>query len=95
MNIYGYVRVSSIDQNEDRQILVLRTLEILAGLLINEDIFRYNRELFHFPNLSGLVLVKGRSPHITICHILNLQNKYHSMIKQKKESVHTAEMRTG
>lgn len=28
MRIYGYVRVSSIDQNEDRQLLALRDLEI-------------------------------------------------------------------
>ena len=29
MNIYGYVRVSSIDQNEDRQIAALREVPYL------------------------------------------------------------------
>ena len=28
MNIYGYVRVSSIDQNEDRQIAALREVSV-------------------------------------------------------------------
>ena len=28
MNIYGYVRVSSTDQNEDRQLLALQELNI-------------------------------------------------------------------
>ena len=26
--IYGYIRVSSIDQNEDRQLIAMRSLEI-------------------------------------------------------------------
>ena len=28
MNIYGYVRVSSVDQNEDRQIAALREVSV-------------------------------------------------------------------
>ena len=28
MNIYGYVRVSSIDQNEDRQMIALREADV-------------------------------------------------------------------
>lgn len=34
MNIYGYVRVSSTDQNEDRQMVALREVDVQTRCLI-------------------------------------------------------------
>ena len=38
MKIYGYIRVSSTEQNEDRQVIALSTLEIpLENLFIDKQ----------------------------------------------------------
>ena len=34
MKIYGYIRVSSADQNEDRQLAVMRELQIPQGNIV-------------------------------------------------------------
>ena len=34
MNIYGYIRVSSRDQNEDRQLLSLKQIGVLERIFI-------------------------------------------------------------
>lgn len=52
MNIYGYVRVSSTDQNEERQMIALRETEVPA-----KNVFMDKRsgKDFDRPNYKKLV----------------------------------------
>ena len=55
-NVYGYVRVSSKDQNEDRQVITMREMQVPE-----ENIFIIRSGVVLVLNDSG-ALVSGRVP---------------------------------
>ena len=59
MNIYGYVRVSSIDQNEDRQIAALREVSVPEKKIFMDKQSGKDFERPYYKNVNTL----GREIH--------------------------------
>jgi len=79
MKIYGYVRVSSMDQNEDRQIIALRDAAVLE-----KDIFtdKQSGKDFDRPNYKKLVRKLKAGDLLYILSIDRLGRNYEEIQKQ-------------
>ena len=79
MNIYGYVRVSSIDQNEERQIVALRDAAVPE-----KDIFmdKQSGKDFDRPNYKKLVKKLKAGDLLYILSIDRLGRNYEEIQKQ-------------
>lgn len=79
MNVYGYVRVSSVDQNEQRQ---LDALEMLAVLKKNIFIDKQSGKDFERPNYKRLVRRLKAGDLLYIISIDRLGRNYEEIQKQ-------------
>ena len=79
MSIYGYVRVSSIDQNEDRQMIAMKE----AGVL-RRDIFmdKMSGKDFNRQEYKKLVSRVKRQDTIMILSIDRLGRNYEEILEQ-------------
>ena len=79
MNVYGYVRVSSLDQNEDRQILALK--EVFVS---EENIFvdKQSGKDFNRPNYKRMVQILKMGDMVYIHSIDRLGRNYEEILQQ-------------
>lgn len=79
MNVYGYVRVSSVDQNEQRQMNALNTLAVLKK---NIFIDKQSGKDFERPNYKRLVRKLKSGDLLYIISIDRLGRNYEEIQKQ-------------
>lgn len=79
MNIYGYVRVSSIDQNEDRQMVVLREADVPEK---NIFIDKQSGKDFERPCYKRLVRELKKGDLLYVLSIDRLGRNYEDIQKQ-------------
>ncbi|MCM1223597.1 MAG: recombinase family protein [Lachnospiraceae bacterium] len=79
MNIYGYVRVSSIDQNEDRQMIALRDMAVLKKNIFMD---KQSGKDFERPNYKRLVKKLKAGDILYILSIDRLGRNYEEIQKQ-------------
>lgn len=79
MNIYGYVRVSSIDQNEDRQMIALRDMAVLKKNIFMD---KQSGKDFERPNYKRLVKKLKAGDVLYILSIDRLGRNYEEIQKQ-------------
>ena len=79
MNIYGYVRVSSVDQNEDRQLVVMNENNVPKG---NVYIDKQSGKDFERPQYKKLVKKLKAGDLLYILSIDRLGRKYEDVQKQ-------------
>lgn len=79
MRIYGYVRVSSIDQNEDRQLLALRDLEISTRCIFMD---KQSGKDFNRPNYQKMVKKMRSGDLLYIMSIDRLGRNYEEIQQQ-------------
>lgn len=79
MNVYGYARVSSLDQNEDRQILALK--EVFVS---EENIFvdKQSGKDFNRPNYKRMVQILKMGDMVYIHSIDRLGRNYEEILQQ-------------
>ena len=79
MNVYGYVRVSSLDQNEDRQILALKEI-----FVPKENIFidKQSGKDFNRPNYKRMVQILKMGDMVYIHSIDRLGRNYEEILQQ-------------
>lgn len=78
MNIYGYVRVSSTDQNEERQMIALRETEVLAKNIFMD---KQSGKDFDRPNYKKLVKKLKAGDLLYILSIDRLGRNYEEIQK--------------
>ena len=81
MNIYGYVRVSSQDQNEDRQIIEMQGLEILGS---NVYIDKQSGKDFNRPQYQNLLRILKSGDLLYVKSIARLGRNYEDILSQWK-----------
>lgn len=79
MNVYGYVRVSSLDQNEDRQIFALKEV-----FVPEENIFidKQSGKDFNRPNYKRMVQILKMGDMVYIHSIDRLGRNYEEILQQ-------------
>ena len=78
-NVYGYVRVSSIDQNEDRQLIVMDENSVPKG---NVYIDKQSGKDFERPQYKKLVKKLKQGDLLYILSIDRLGRNYEDIQKQ-------------
>ena len=79
MGIYGYVRVSSTDQNEDRQMIALRETQVLEK---NIYVDKQSGKDFDRPNYRKLLKKLKAGDLLYILSIDRLGRNYEEILKQ-------------
>lgn len=79
MNIYGYVRVSSTDQNEDRQMIALREVGVPEKNIFMD---KQSGKDFDRPNYKKLVRKLKAGDLLYILSIDRLGRNYEEIQKQ-------------
>lgn len=79
MNVYGYIRVSSTDQNEDRQLLVLKELGI-PDMQIYAD--KQSGKDFHRPQYKKMLKTIRRGDLLYVLSIDRLGRDYEEVQNQ-------------
>ena len=79
MNVYGYVRVSSLDQNEDRQILALKEVFVPEE---NMFIDKQSGKDFNRPNYKRMVQILKMGDMVYIHSIDRLGRNYEEILQQ-------------
>ena len=79
MGIYGYVRVSSTDQNEDRQLIALRETQVLEK---NIYVDKQSGKDFDRPNYRKLLKKLKACDLLYILRIDRLGRNYEEILKQ-------------
>lgn len=79
MEVYGYVRVSSTDQNEDRQMIALRQMNIAEG---NIYIDKLSGKDFNRPLYKKLLRKLKRGDLLYILSIDRLERNYEEIQNQ-------------
>ena len=79
MNIYGYVRVSSTDQNEDRQMIALREVDVPEKNIFMD---KQSGKDFDRPNYKKLVRKLKAGDLLYILSIDRLGRNYEEIQKQ-------------
>lgn len=79
MNIYGYVRVSSTDQNEDRQMVALREVDVPEKNIFMD---KQSGKDFDRPNYKKLVRKLKAGDLLYILSIDRLGRNYEEIQKQ-------------
>ena len=82
MNIYGYVRVSSTDQNEDRQMIALREVGVPEKNIFMD---KQSGKDFDRPNYKKLVRKLKAGELLYILSIDRLGRNYEEIQKQWRE----------
>ena len=78
-NVYGYVRVSSRDQNEDRQIIVMRELSILSRNIFTD---KQSGKNFERPQYQRLMRKLKKNDLLYIKSIDRLGRNYTEILEQ-------------
>lgn len=78
-NIYGYIRVSSRDQNEDRQVLAFQELEIPARNIFMD---KQSGQNFERPSYKRMVRQMKKEDLLYIKSIDRLGRNYEEILKQ-------------
>jgi len=96
MSVYGYVRVSSIDQNEDRQLIAMREINIVIDKIF---IDKQSGKDFNRPNYQKLIrkLKCGDTLYIKSIDRLGrnyeeIQNQWRMITKEKKADIVVIDM---
>ena len=76
---YGYVRISSADQNEDRQVLAMQELKIPQGHIFVD---KQSGKDFNRPNYQKLVKLLNSGDLLYIKNIDRLGRNYEEIIEQ-------------
>ena len=79
MNIYGYVRVSSSDQNEDRQLIALREVSVPEKNIYTD---KQSGKDFDRPDYKNLVQKLKAGDLLYILSIDRLGRNYEEIQKQ-------------
>ena len=79
MNIYGYVRVSSVDQNEDRQVMIMKESNVPIG---NIYIDKRSGKDFERPQYKELIKKLKAGDLLYILSIDRLGRNYDDIQKQ-------------
>jgi DNA invertase Pin-like site-specific DNA recombinase len=79
MEVYGYVRVSTTEQNEDRQLIAMSDLKILTG---NIFIDKQSGKDFNRPSYQALLNMLKSGDLLYIKSIDRLGRNYEEIIKQ-------------
>ncbi|MDE5833729.1 MAG: recombinase family protein, partial [Desulfovibrio sp.] len=77
--IYGYIRVSSIDQNESRQLLALEKLDIPANRIFMD---KQSGKDFHRPQYQAMLRKLKAGDLLCILSIDRLGRNYEEIQKQ-------------
>ena len=72
-NVYGYVRVSSIEQNEDRQMIALKKAGVSAGCIFMD---KQSGKDFHRENYERMVSMLQEGDLLYIMSIDRLGRNY-------------------
>ncbi len=78
-NIYGYVRVSSTDQNEDRQMILLKEKGVSAGKIYVD---KQSGKDFERPNYKRLIRILNEGDLLYILSIDRLGRNYEEIQNQ-------------
>ena len=88
MSVYGYVRVSSIDQNEDRQLIAMQEINVVIDKVY---IDKQSGKDFNRPNYQKLIrkIKTGDTLYIKSIDRLGrnyeeIQNQWRMITKEKK-----------
>lgn len=83
--VYGYVRVSSVDQNEDSQMIVLKTVGVLEENIYLDKI---SGKDFERPNYKKLIDILNEGDLLYIVSIDRLGRNYTDIQNQWKMLIH-------
>ena len=83
--VYGYVRVSSVDQNEDRQMIALKTVGVLEENIYLDKI---SGKDFERPNYKKLIDILNEGDLLYIVSIDRLGRNYTDIQNQWKMLIH-------
>ena len=96
MSVYGYVRVSSIDQNEDRQLIAMQEINVVIDKVF---IDKQSGKDFNRPNYQKLIrkLKYGDTLYIKSIDRLGrnyeeIQNQWRVITKEKKADIVVIDM---
>lgn len=79
MKRYGYIRVSSVDQNEDRQLLALKKLKIASGRIYTDKLSGKN---FERPNYKKMIEILESGDLLYVVSIDRLGRNYDEIQQQ-------------
>ena len=77
--IYGYVRVSSMEQNEDRQMIALKSAGVRQGCIFMD---KQSGKDFHRADYEKMVSLLGNGDLLYIMSIDRLGRNYHEIQEQ-------------